>query len=152
MVTAQVTPLNLLYERDETAWLETMSALIAEGRLSEIDLENLSEYLSDMAQRDRREVLSRLSVLIAHLLKWRFQPGKRSGSWRETIEVQRQELLELLGSRTLRNHALAVLAKAYGHAVRQACAETGLHEADFPAACPFSLEDVLSEALMEDFK
>ena len=136
-----------LYERDETAWLEAMSELIRQGRLDEVDFPNLAEYLSDMARRDRREVTSRISVLIAHLLKWKHQPERRSGSWRGTVELQRQELLELLESGALRNHAGEVLGKAYANGVRQAVAETGLAEATFPADCPFTLDDVLSEPL-----
>ncbi len=150
MVKTEALPLSLLYERDETAWLEAMAALVAEGRLAEIDRRNLSEYLSDMAKRDRREVTSRLGVLIAHLLKWRHQPGRRSGSWRETVEVQRQELAELLESGTLQNHASEVLGKTYANGVRQAVAETGLAEAVFPSACPFTLEEVLAEPLEGD--
>ena len=69
MATAEAVPLEVLYERDETAWLEAMSALAAAGRLAEMDNSNLSEYLADMAKRDRREVFSRLVVLLAHLLK-----------------------------------------------------------------------------------
>lgn len=144
MAAAVETPLEVLYEQDETAWLETMSLLAAEGRVSEMDIGNLRDYLSDMARRDRREVLSRLSVLIAHLLKWRYQPSRRSGSWRETVELQRQELAEVMESGTLRNHAAEVLPKAYGNGVRQAAAETGLDESTFPDECPFGLDDVLT--------
>src|SRR5438132_7503601 len=98
---AQAMPLGMLYERDETAWLEAMSELIRLGRLDEVDYPNLAEYLADMARRDRREVTSRLAVLIAYLLKWRYQREGRSGSWRGTVEVQRQELAELLESGVL---------------------------------------------------
>jgi len=149
MIAAPNTPLATLYEQDETAWLEAMASLAAKGRWTELDLCNLSEYLADMAKRDRREVTSRLSTLIAHLLKWRFQPERRGGSWRATVEVQRQELAELLESGTLRNHALEVFEKAYGNAVRQAAAETGLAESTFPLECSFSLEEALSTPLEE---
>lgn len=142
--------LEVLYERDETGWLEAMAGLIRAGRLDEVDYPNLAEYLADMARRDRREVVSRLSVLIAHLLKWRHQPERRSRSWRATIEVQRQELSELLESGVLRDHAGEVLGKAYANGVRQAAAETGLPDATFPADCPYPLEAVLSEALEAD--
>ena len=63
---------------------------------AEMDYQNLSEYLADMARRDRREVFSRLVVLLSHLLKWEHQPEKRSGSWRGTILEQRRELRQLL--------------------------------------------------------
>src|SRR5262245_40195193 len=84
-------PLSELYELDETAWLEQMSKLAAERRFNKMDHEHLSEYLSDMAIRDRREVKSRLTTLLAHLLKWEFQPKKRTNSWRGTILVQQRD-------------------------------------------------------------
>ena len=150
MAVAESTKLETLYATDETAWLEATSELIRSGRLDEVDRANLAEYLADMARRDRREVTSRLSILIAHLLKWRYQPERRSGSWRGTVEAQRQELAELLESGTLRNHADEVLVKAYANGVRQAVAETGLPESTYPAECPYSLDSVLAEPLPED--
>src|SRR5438874_9247156 len=102
-----------LYLADETAWLEQIAQLVAEGRWHEIDRENLSEYLTDMAKRDRREVLSRLVILLTHLLKWDHQPDQRNGSWQATIDLQRLELSDLLESRTLLNRAQSILARAY---------------------------------------
>jgi hypothetical protein len=136
-------PLSDLYESDETAWLEEMSRLAAARRFVDMDAEHLAEYLSDMARRDKREVLSRLTILLAHLLKWDFQPEARSKSWQATIASQRDELKDLLESRTLRNHALAVLAEAYARAVRLAALETDSEETSFPAECPFTLETML---------
>jgi hypothetical protein len=137
--------MSSLYHDDETAWLEMMSRLVAERRFQELDHENLSEYLSDMAKRDKREVLSRLSTLIAHLLKWEFQPEQRTTSWQATVTLQRQELHDLLESQTLRNYAAEVLAKAYARGVRLAAAETGLEESAFPAECPMTLDAVLGD-------
>ena len=105
MATAEALDLSTLYERDETAWLEAMSALAANGRHTEMDFAHLSEYLADMAKRDRREVFSRLVVLLSHLLKWEHQLENRSNSWRGTILEQRRELRLLLESRSLRRHA-----------------------------------------------
>ncbi len=135
-----------LYGADETAWLDQTADSVRERRLAEVDLDTLAEYLTDMARRDRREVGSRLALLLAHLLKWQLQPDRRTGSWRATIEVQRQELAELLESGTLRNHAGEVLAKAYENGVRQAVAETGFETGAFPADCPYTLEQALSDA------
>jgi hypothetical protein len=137
------TPLSDLYLEDETAWLEAMSQLAAERRHEEFDYEHLSEYLADMAKRDRREVASRLTTLLAHLLKWEYQPAHRSNSWRATIDEQQHELQMLLESRTLLNHANAALSKAYKHAARRAALETGLPETTFPTECPFSLDVIL---------
>jgi hypothetical protein len=144
------TPLSSLYEVDETAWLETMAGLIAERRFEELDYENLAEFLSSMAIRDRREVLSRLTVLLAHLLKWEYEPKKRTRSWISTIVTQRDDLESILESATLLNHARDVLPKAYKKAVRRASAETSLAESVFPATCPGTLEEVLTKPLSTD--
>lgn len=145
MTKTKTLPLDLLYEQDETAWLEAMSSLAAQGRFAEMDHRNLSEYLADMAKRDRREVLSRLTVLIMHLLKWERQPERRTGSWQSTILEQRSELRELLDSKTLYNHAHAVLAKAFAGARERAAAETELPAASFPAECAWDLDELLAD-------
>src|SRR5947209_3076984 len=135
-----VEALPTLYERDETAWLEAMAELAREERAEELDLPHLAEYLTDMARRDRREVESRLVVLLAHLLKWAHEPGHRSRSWRATVIEQRQELNRLIGRGVLRNHAEEVLAEVYPEAVERAVAETGLSLDRFPVECPYNLE------------
>jgi Domain of unknown function DUF29 len=145
MTTTEVLPLSVLYEQDETAWLEVMSNLAAQGRYAEMDHPNLSEYLADMAKRDRREVSSRLVLLLTRLLKWDHQPDHRSGSWQGPILEQRRELRKLLDSGTLHNHAITVLAEAYADARRQAAAETGLPRATFPAECSGDLESLLAD-------
>jgi hypothetical protein len=69
MIQRRAEPLSALYAEDETAWLEAMAELTAQGRLEELDVPNLAEYLTDMARRDRREVKRRLAVLLARVLK-----------------------------------------------------------------------------------
>ena len=148
MIQQAVDLLPSLYESDETAWLEAMSELIHQGRLNELDYAHLREYLADMARRDRREVKNRLAILIAHLLKWTKQAAKRTRSWRRTIVVQRQELVDLLESGVLRNHAEALLPKVYAAAVEQAITETGLPAETFPDACPYTLDQMLSPGIL----
>jgi Domain of unknown function DUF29 len=147
MTTAQARSLSVLYEQDETAWLEVMAERIRQGRLDEVDYPNLAEYLADMARRDRREVESRLTTLITHVLKWMHQPDCRSGSWKGTIIEQRQELEGLVSRGVLRNHAEAVLEGVYRKAVERAVAETGLGTETFPAACSYTVDQLLSAGL-----
>jgi Domain of unknown function DUF29 len=139
-----------LYESDETAWLEAMAGMIRGGHSAELDYLHLAEYLEDMARRDKREVGSRLAVLVAHLLKWQYQPERRSGSWRVTVEQQQQELIQLLESGVLRNHADEILAKAYANGIRQAVAETGLPASTFPAECSYTVDTLLSAELKDE--
>ncbi len=141
--------LPALYERDETAWLEAMAELARDGRAEDLDLGHLAEYLFDMARRDRREVESRLAVLLSHLLKWTDQPDHRSRGWRATVIEQRQELNRLAGRGVLRNHAREVLADAYTEAVERAAAETGASRDRFPAVCPYTLDELLTVELPE---
>jgi hypothetical protein len=136
--------LSRLYTADETAWLEKSASLIGEGRYDELDYKHLEVFLWDMAKRDKREVTSRLTTLLTHLLKWDYQPRKRSRSWQVTILTQRDELEDALESKTLKNHAEEVLPRAYARAVVRAAAETGLSEKKFPEECPYSLDEVLA--------
>jgi hypothetical protein len=145
MAVSQAESLSVLYEQDETAWLEAMAELLAQPRYGDLDHYHLREYLAEMAKRDRREVFSRLVVLMNHLLKWEHQPQKRSGSWRGTMRAQRRELRQLLESGTLKRHAEAVLHDAYNEARKQAADETELALETFPSECDWDLERLLSE-------
>ena len=150
MIQRNAAVLSELYEVDETAWLELMAELIQQGCWSDLDYAHLQEFLTDMARRDRREVESRLVVLLAHLLKWVHQPDQRSRSWRGTIVEQRQELASLASRGVLRNHAEAVLGEAYTRAIERAIAETGLAAEVFPGECPYTIEQLLSADLLEE--
>jgi hypothetical protein len=150
MTQKTLVPLAELYEADETAWLDGMVQLMEEAQLAELDYPHLVEYLRDMANRDRREVESRLRVLLTHVLKWEHQPELRIRSWRGTIVEQRHELEGDAGTGVLRQHAEAILPKAYQKAVERAAIETGLAEEVFPTLCPYSFEQLLSRDLLSD--
>ncbi len=145
MPTLQSESLTALYEQDETAWLEIMAELVAQKKYAVLDHRHLSEYLSDMAKRDRREVFSRLVVLLSHLLKWQFQAEGQSASWRGTIREQRLQLQLLLESATLKKHAESVLADAYANARKQAADETGMKLSRFPKECAWDIDGLLSD-------
>jgi hypothetical protein len=137
--------LGKLYEADETAWLELSAVLIDKRRFRELDFENLKEFLQAMAERDKREVRSRLLQLILHFLKWQFQPKRRTRSWKNSILNQREELQELLTAKSLADHAEEKLADAYAKAVRRVVRETSLNPSVFPENCPYSLDFLLGE-------
>lgn len=138
-----------LYEADETAWLDTMAELIAEGRLCDLDYSHLKEYLEDMAKRDRREVSSRLRVLLVHVLKWTYQKEMRTPSWQTTVLDQQAELEPDMEGDVLRNHAEESMAAIYQKAVKYAAKETKLPAATFPAECPWTLEQLLSAEVLD---
>lgn len=137
--------LQELYEQDQMAWLEEMASLLREERYEELDYSNLETFLVEMAQRERREMKSRLTTLLTHLLKYDYQVEQRSRSWQVAILLQRQELHELLESATMKNYFLTIIESAYANAVKRAALETGFSETVFPTTCPYSVEQVLGE-------
>ena len=145
MPTIQTESLSALYEQDETAWLEIMADLVAHKQYAELDHKHLSEYLSDMAKRDRREVKSRLVVLLSHLLKWQFKAEGQSASWHGTIREQRLQLQLLLESATLKKHAESVLADAYAKARKHAADETGVKLSRLPKESAWTIDDLLAD-------
>ena len=140
-----------LYEKDFYAWLTQNARLMRLGKLSEIDVENIAEELESMGKSERRAFMNRLAVLIAHLLKWRFQPGIRSNSWRYSIKEQRASLLDLLeDSPSLSSEIEQKIKKAYSKALIIAARETGLPESSFPPACPFTFSQTVDDSFLPD--
>jgi hypothetical protein len=138
------------YEEDFYGWTIEQSRLLRSGELSAIDAANIAEEIESMGRSDRRELKSRLVVLVAHLLKWR-QPGGRSRSWSATIDEQRLQIEGILGeSPSLRPNVAAMLVDAHAIARARAIAETGLADEVFPEACPFTAEEVLSRMFLPE--
>jgi hypothetical protein len=134
------------YDTDFYEWCLETAALLRERRFNEVDLEHVAEEIEDMGKRDRREVQSRLVVLIMHLLKWQVQPDKRKQSWRATIFEQRRKLeLVLNDSPSLVRITAHEIAKMYPRAVREAVSETGLDARLFPDTCPYTAEQILND-------
>jgi len=145
MIQPRAEPLSALYAEDATAWLEAMAELAAQGRLEELDLSNLAEYLSEMARRDRREVKSRLTVLLAHLLKWRYQPHRRSRSWQSSrVEHRTRVPRALRRAPSLAREIPAMIVEEYPAACHKASVQTGLPLRTFPAICPWTPEQILA--------
>ncbi len=137
---------RVLYQADYYGWLQENAQLIREKRFSELDVDNIIEELESMGKSEKRELSNRLTVLLMHLLKWQYQLVKRSTSWRNTIAVQRIDIRELLeDSPSLRREVADKIAVAYEKAVLAAEVETGIEKQNFPAACPFSFEQILDE-------
>ncbi len=133
-----------LYDQDFYEWTVRNAELLRSGRVSEADLEHIAEEIEDMGRRERRELVSRLAVLIARLLKWQVQPERRGTSWAATIRLQRKEISDLLAEMpSLRAYLASNVEKAHAYAVSTASAETSLHEDVFPTSCPFPLEALL---------
>ncbi|MCW5696298.1 MAG: DUF29 domain-containing protein [Bauldia sp.] len=133
-----------LYERDLYAWTREQAQLLREQRFDELDLSNLIDEVESVGGSEKREIRNRLAILLAHLLKWRFQPGARSNGWRGTIRDQRKEIEAILeDSPSLRAYPGQVLARCYLSGHLRASEETGIDFTLFPDECPFTIEQVL---------
>jgi hypothetical protein len=132
------------HDQDFYAWAMKSAESLRQGRIADLDIEHLAEEIEDMGRGIKRALAHRLTVLLAHLLKWEFQPEFRSRSWRYTIIEQRDAITDLLEESPSLKHGLEeVASKAYQRAVRDAADETELKTTVFPAQCPWSLERAL---------
>lgn len=135
-----------LYDTDFYAWANQQAALLRSGKLSALDAGNLAEEIESMGKGERRELESRLAVLLLHLLKWHSQPGLRGTSWRLSIEEQRRKAARLIKQNpSLKSVLGEALEDAYGDALIAAERETGFARATFPAENPWSFERIMDE-------
>jgi hypothetical protein len=143
-----------LHDKDFYAWTKETAKLLKEGRINEVDMNNIAGELEDMGNSEKRSVVSQLSRLIAHLLKWKYQPINRGTSWKATIEDARLELADFLSeSITLKNKVESEFknkAIVYRRAVNWASRETGIEKKVFPKDCPFTLEQCLDEEFLPE--
>ncbi len=131
-----------MQERDYYQWLQTQATALRSHEVEKIDWEGIAEALEDMGKSERRAFSSRLAILIMHLLKWDYQPNKRSRSWELTIQEQRYQLARLLEDNpSFRREISEFIAKAYPLAVIKAKKETGLE--NFPLSCPYDEKEIL---------
>ena len=135
---------STLYEKDYYLWLKNTANLLREKNLAELDLPHLIEEIEDMGKREKRSLYSNLKILLMHLLKYRYQPEKRSNSWRYTIEEHRQRIAEAFSdSPSLKGYLLEVFDKCYQDAKKLATKETGLALEAFPTESPFTTDKTL---------
>jgi hypothetical protein len=140
-----------LYEQDFYAWSQQQAALLRAGRTGEADLENIAEEIDSMGKTEKRELVSRLTVLLLHLVKWRFQEKKRGRSWRLTIKGQRLDIRTLLKQNpSLRPFLPEAIAEAWPRVLIEAEKETRLKAAAFPKECPWPASSVLDEDFWPD--
>jgi hypothetical protein len=132
------------HDTDFYSWTQEQAALLRQGRVNELDIANLIEEIEDMGRSEKRELESRLAVLLAHLLKWQYQPQRQGNSWRFTIETQRKNVRKVFQQNPgLKSASSASLIDAYDDALLIAVKETRLEPNTFPAECPWSLERIL---------
>ena len=145
--------MNTSYESDVVAWAKEQAALIRAGQFDQLDLTHIAEEIEDVGKSEQRELASRMAVLLAHILKWKFQPQKRSVSWTLTIKEQRR----LLVRRVQKTPSLSPILsdpewvdEIWVDAKALAEKETGLDMSTYPEICPWSMADVLTPDWLPD--
>jgi hypothetical protein len=150
-----------LYDKDFLAWIEATAQLLKQKKFNKLDIENLIEEVEDLGKNQRRELKSRLRVLLMHLLKWQYQPNFRSypdtkndwneNSWARTITTQRNDIQDLLSdSPSLYNSFMQDLEDSYKKARFNASKETRLEVSTFPESLPYNQSQVLSDEFWPD--
>jgi len=139
-------PAAQLYDRDFYLWLQETAQLLRNGEFDKLDVENLVEEIESMGRSDKRSVKSNLEIVLVHLLKYKYQPERRSNSWRLTLFEHRDRLeAEFLDSPSLRPYLPSVFEDCYHSARKKASIETGLPIETFPPDSPFTSEQTLNE-------
>ena len=86
-----------------------------------------------------------------YLLKYKYEPSRRSNSWRSTIREHRQRLTESFqDSPSLKGYFNEVFDACYQKARELAADETGLDIEEFPDESPFSVEETLDSEYLPD--
>ena len=130
-----------LYEADFYAWTLEQARLLKCGELDQLDIINLIEEIESLGRQQRQELRNRLGILIGHLLKWDYQPEKRSKSWQATIREQRREVLRLLQENpSLKSYLDEAATYAYQSGLDLVVRETPLHYRDLPEESIYSID------------
>ena len=131
------------YDKDVILWSEEQARMLRARRFADLDIEHLADEIEDVGKSEKRELASRMAVLLAHLLKWESRSDNRTNSWRATINDQRKRIaLAIKETPSLK----AVMRGAdwqedvWLDARGQARKEVGLAGDDLPEACPWTME------------
>ena len=137
--------MSAIYETDFYGWTQHQAALLKNGQFNLADFTNIIEEIESMGRSEKRELESRLTVLLQHLLKWQYQSNRRGKSWELTIKGQRSRFLRLLQENPgLKSKLDGCLLNAYQDAVVEAAKETSFDESVFPKNCPWRWEEITS--------
>jgi hypothetical protein len=139
-------PRSALYDADLYAWSTEQAKRLRVLKPDGLDWENVAEEIESLGRSDKRAIGSNLKVILEHLIKWRYQPQKRSKSWSGSIVEHRQRIRQLMQeSPSLAQAPGELMTQAYADARRKALVATGLSERAVSKTCPFTVDQVLDE-------
>jgi len=133
-----------LHERDFYGWVEAQCAALRDHDSDRLDWHGLREELEALGRQEYRELVSRLGVLLGHLLKGQLQPQCRSRSWFCSIREQRRAIERLLAQNpSLRAKAPQALRDGFENGVDLVLRDTDLPLRQLPGQSPWSLSQAL---------
>lgn len=138
------------YQEDFVLWARWNAGLLDAGDFAAVDAANVAEEVRSVGISQSRELESRLVRLVHHLIKWQFQPERRSRSWRSTIDVQRKEIRRLLhASPSLRRAVEPSLPGVFVDALKEAESELEAALDVTSQELSYSAEQLLSDWMPE---
>jgi hypothetical protein len=134
------------YDDDFYAWTQAQAVALLDKHWDQVDIAHVAEEIESLGNEQRHAVESHLRILLAHLLKWKYQPRRRRRGWQASILNARAEITRRLErSPSLQPAWAEMLAWAYPKARRLAATETGLPRVTFPETCEWVREQILDE-------
>ena len=141
-----------LYEQDFYLWIQTTLAILRERKLEQLDIENLIEEIDSMGRSEKKELKTRLVVLIEHLLKlqyWTEEKDYNARVWRNTVVEQRRQIAYTLAdSPSLKGILNDVFLDCYTDARNDTINKYQLPSTLFPEQPSFSLIQLLNADFM----
>jgi hypothetical protein len=136
------------YEIDVPNWAADQAQKLRSGPIAGLDTDNIAGELEDLGKSERRAFAAHLRTLLVHLLKYQFQPRKRSASWLASIGNARAEIEEILTESPSLRSEWQNLQRHYARARGQAARETALPLETFPDSCPYAPEQLVDDGYL----
>ena len=142
-----------LYATDFYGWTQEQVALLRQKKLDYIDVTNLIEEIESLGKQQQQELKNRLGVLIGHLLKWQYQPNRRSKSWKYTIQEQRLQIIDLIEQNpSLKSYQEEAISKAYQLGLLLVGRETPINPKTLPNQCPYNFDQIFDMSFPNDLE
>lgn len=139
------------HEEDLYGWAISTAQLLRNKKMSEVDFDNIIEEMEALGRSEKNELISHLTLVISHLLKWKYQPDRRGNSWVYTIDEQRkQSSFTLRDNPSLKSKLDEILTRSYEVAVLKAAKETGISKKMFPLECPYTFDQIMDDEFYPD--
>src|SRR5262249_35853710 len=127
-------------------WSKDTVALIRAGKWHAIDPQALIEEVESVGASQYAAVSSAVYQILTHLLKWRYQPERRSRSWQVSLDEHRRRIPRRLRRMPpLAQDTPEMIAEESPGARKRASLQTGLPLPTFPAVCPWTPAQVRDE-------